>query len=154
MHVLKKISLFLFFTLFQIGCITGLPKSEVPRGFASYPDTKEFKAVSPDGVMYRIRTEKNEPFADLSFWKKAMKKRMLDAGYNFVGESEITAQNREGYLIELTAPLGNKDYSYLIAIFLGEQKNIVIVESCGEISRFKIKRDDIIVAIKGIKFAD
>jgi hypothetical protein len=154
MRILKIAGLFLLLVLFQVGCIATLPKSEIPKGFALYPDKNVFKAVSPDGVMYRIRTEKNDPFADLPFWKKAIKKRMMDAGYNFVDESEIDTQNRQGYLIELTAPLGNKDYSYLIAIFLGEQKEIVIVESCGEIGRFILKRDDIIAAIKEIRYAD
>ena len=153
MRIVKSIFLFLCLFLLQTGCITTQPKSGTPRGFALYPDTKVFRAVSPDGVMYRIRIENNKPFAELTFWKKALKKRMLDAGYNFVNESEISTENQKGYLLELTAPLGEKDYTYLVAIFLNGKKEIIIAEACGEINRFTIQRDKIIAAIKTIKIA-
>jgi hypothetical protein len=90
------------------------PQYPVPEGFAHYAQAQTFKTVSPDGVVYRVRMEENKPYADLSFWKEALKKRMLDAGYLFAKESDIAAGRHPGYLLELTAPLGQEDYTYLI----------------------------------------
>ncbi len=134
------------------GCITTVaPRGAVPDGFALY-DTKEIvKAVSPDGVMFRIRTEKNEPEADLPFWSEALKIRMLDAGYRFLKESDIMAGAHEGYLLELAAPLGPMDYSYLIAIFLNKKNQLLIVETAGEVTRFNARREAIVEAIKQLE---
>ena len=97
-------------------------EGQPPQGFAAYrelwQDWFELRAVSPDGVVYRVRTEDNEPTADLPFWQAALKKRMLDAGYILVAESETKAGKQPGYLLELAAPVGQEDFVYLIALFV------------------------------------
>ncbi len=148
---MKKPIILLAFIVLAAGCVTSSKKHVIPDGFASYGETAKTKAVSPDGVMFRTRSEKNEPYAKLSFWKEALKKRMLDAGYGFRKESGISADGREGYLLELTAPLGPVDYSYLVAVFLNK-KEIFIVESAGEITRFDNRREDVVAAIKKLRF--
>jgi hypothetical protein len=117
-----------------------------PDGFAPYKAKKAFRAVSPDGVVFRVRAAEHEPEADLSFWKEAMGKRMVEAGYQVLAESEISASGTAGTLLELTAPYGTDDYSYLLAIFPAG-KEIVIVEAAGEVATFAARRDAIIQAI-------
>jgi hypothetical protein len=132
----------------MVGCVAHeavLP----PTGFARYSDAREFKAVSPEGVVFRVRSEENKPFAELSFWKEALKKRMLDAGYIFLREAPIAADDQPGYLLELTAPLGEKDYTYLTAVFVREKK-IVIAEAAGEVTDLDSRRDAILAAIQGL----
>lgn len=136
--------------LFAAGCKTVSGKYTAPNGFAAYKGTDGFRAVSPEGVVFKIRTEKNDPFAELDFWREALKKRMVDAGYRFIAESEITAGKDRGYMIELAAPLGSKDYSYMIAIFQ-KKKNIVIIESAGDVTALKKRQSDIIDAIGKIR---
>src|SRR4051812_32282549 len=75
--------------------------AHAPQGFAEYDHGSGFRAVSADGVMYRVRSVKNEPKAELPFWREALKKRMLDAGYRFQSEASVKAANGEGYLLEL-----------------------------------------------------
>lgn len=133
------------------GCETVSGKYTAPKGFAAYGGAGDFRAASPEGVVLKIRTEKNEPFAELDFWREALKKRMADAGYRFIAESEIKAGNDKGYMIELAAPLGPTDYSYLIAVFQKEKK-LVIIESAGEIAALKKRRGDIIDAIGKTRF--
>ena len=128
------------------GCKTVSGKYTAPKGFAMYEGKDDFRAVSPEGIVFKIRTEKNEPYAELDFWREALKKRMTDAGYRFMSESEITAGNNKGYLIELAAPLGPRDYSYLIAVFQKE-KQLVIIESAGDVAALKTRRGDIVDAI-------
>jgi len=143
-------AIFLCFVMgWMAGCAAFQP--ETPIGFAPYEGHSSFRAVSPDGVMYRVRSEKNEPKADLPFWKEALKKRMLEAGYRFVSEAEVKAGADPGYLLELNAPYGTQDYSYLIALFERNDR-LVIVESAGEVVRFKARREAVLAAIQGIRF--
>lgn len=125
--------------------------AQAPSGFATYEKGGAFRAVSPDGVIYRVRDEKNKPQAELAFWKEALKKRMLDAGYRFVSESDVKAGAAPGYLLELNAPQGSQDYTYLTALFV-QGDRLVIVESAGEVSRFKSRRDVVLEAIGKIAF--
>lgn len=121
-----------------------------PAGFASFEDMSQFRAVSADGVTYRVRSEENEPFAELSFWQEALKKRMVDAGYTFVSDSQVEAGPEKGYLIELAAPVGVEDYTYLIAVFT-RGSDLLLVEAAGEVTRFVAHRDPIVKAISEIR---
>lgn len=125
--------------------------AEAPSGFAAYEGRKPYRAVSPSGVIYRVRELDNKPEALLPFWREALKKRMLDAGYSFVREGEIRASGAEGYLLELAAPVGQEDDSYLIAFFV-RGKHLVLVESSGEVARFAAQREAVLSAIRGLRF--
>ncbi|MDH3348001.1 MAG: hypothetical protein OEM02_07870 [Desulfobulbaceae bacterium] len=134
------------------GCGHSLPKEQnIPQGFASYEETETIRAVSSSGVMYRIKREKNEPYAELAFWKEALKKRMLDAGYIYVKDGDIKVGKRSGYLLELAAPLGTQDFTYLIAVCLQDNKQLVIVEAAGEMVAFLEKRQTIISTIEQLE---
>jgi hypothetical protein len=139
--------------IFLISLRKGFDAS-APQGFAPYTGwhallTREFRAVSSDGVVYRVRREANEPVAELSFWKEALKKRMLDAGYVFVADSSVKAGTTTGYLLELAAPMGAQDYSYLVAAFV-DGKHIIVVESAGEVTRLAKHKADIVKAMEAL----
>lgn len=119
-----------------------------PEGFAAFDDWSQFRAVSPDGVMYLVRSEENEPEAKLDFWKEALKNRMSDAGYAVVSEEDIKGKE-PGYLLELAAPVAEQDYSYLVAIFV-RGKDILIAEASGEVTRFAKRRDAVVAALAKI----
>ncbi len=135
--------------LTAVGCVP-LEKIPTPEGFARYTETGEFKAVSPERVVFRVRSEDNRPRADLPFWKEALKKRMLDAGYIFLREAPVTADSDPGYLLELTAPYGQQDFTYLTAVFVRPEK-IVIVGAAGEVTDLAGRREAILEAIKGLR---
>ncbi len=120
-----------------------------PDGFAAYDKARPFRAVSPDGVLFQVRTAKHEPEATLDFWKEALKKRMLDAGYTFVAERDVEASGAKGYLIELAAPMGAEDDSYWVAVF-PDGRRLVIVEAAGEAGRFLARGEAIRAAILGM----
>jgi hypothetical protein len=121
-----------------------------PEGFARFDDWCQFRAVSPDGVMYRVRTEENDPPADLDFWREALKKRMTDAGYKVVADGDVEAGQRPGYLLDLAAPVGQEDYSYLVAVFV-DSGDLIIAEAAGEVTRLAERRDAVIEAIRQIE---
>jgi hypothetical protein len=119
-----------------------------PEGFAAFDRGDNFRAVSPDGIVYRLREEANKPEADLPFWKEALKKRMVEAGYTFFAERELKAMGGEpGYLLELTAPLGPRDYAYLVAVYQ-KGAHLVVAEAAGEVVRVKERHDAIIAALE------
>jgi len=120
--------------------------AKAPAGFAEIPARSELRAVSPDGVTFRVRREANKPAAELPFWKEALKRRMLDAGYGLIAERDIKAGTTPGYLLELTAPMGSEDYLYQVAIFVAN-RHIVVAESAGEVTRYKTRAEDIAAAI-------
>jgi hypothetical protein len=123
----------------------------VPKGFASYDDFFALRAVSPDGVTFTVRNEDNDPEASLEFWSEALKKRMTDAGYRFVADAALEADGREGYLLELSAPLGQQDYTFLIGLFVVEDE-LIIAEAAGEMGRLATRRLDLVEAISALRF--
>lgn len=128
------------------GWIRG-PLPEPPRTFAPYRSPGGYHAVNPDGVLFRVRRARHRPRADLAFWKEAMKKRMLDAGYRFHDEGDVTAGGVEGTWLELTAPLGVDDYTYLVAVF-PKRCRLVIVEAAGPVEDYQPVRDDILETLE------
>lgn len=153
MSLCKIIKYMLVFSVLLISaCVqTKVVQHPVPDGFARYEKEKGYKAVSPEGVVYRVRYEENKPYAELSFWKEALKKRMLDAGYIFLSESDIKAGEDKGYLLELTAPMGEQDFTYLIAVFV-KKKEIMIAEAAGEVLLLSKHRKSIVAAIERLTF--
>lgn len=130
---------------FFCGCQTG-KKNKIPDGFAVYKGTKTFRSVSPEGVMFSVRSTKNEPYAGLDFWKIALKKHLLDSGYHFIKESAIKSGIEEGYMLEVSAPVDNQNYIYATAIFIQKDK-IIIAESAGTVLNYESKRSAIMDAI-------
>lgn len=126
------------------GCAT-LP---VPEGFAPYRHTRD-GAVSPDGVVFRVVTERNKPKADLAFWAEALKRRQENAGYLIVEEGPLGEGAAQGWMLEMEAPWGPADYTYLVAIFVDGRK-LHIVEAAGEVKRFQARRAAILDAARSI----
>jgi hypothetical protein len=124
--------------------------AKAPVGFAAFADRRQFRAVSSDGVTYRVHRDANSPKADLAFWREALKKRMIDAGYIFVSDAEIKARAEPGYWLELAAPVGAQDYTYAVAIFV-RGSHIVIAESAGEVAKFRKHKDEILAAVTALE---
>jgi hypothetical protein len=122
-----------------------------PKGFAPFPRGRNFRATSPDGVIFSVRCLEHKPSATLAFWKEAMKKRMLDAGYVLLTESDLQAGGTEGYLIEVSAPLGTDDYTYMIAVFPVGGK-LVLAEAAGEVARLAARREAILETMRALRF--
>ena len=118
----------------------------VPEGFAAYHERNRIRAASPDGVVYRARIQKNKPEADLAFWEEAMRMRMVEAGYHLVREQRVRSGDHEGALLELSAANGEKDQSYVIAVFV-QGKKLVVIEAAGDVERFGPRQEAIESAI-------
>jgi hypothetical protein len=114
---------------------------QVPSEFAHYPRGWIFhsslKAMSPDGVLFTVRSEKNKPYAEMPFWREAMKTRMTQAGYRVLADTTCTMQGKPGRILKLATPYGNQDYFYWIAFSLNASgKKLLVVEAAGESKAF------------------
>ncbi|MEO0600627.1 MAG: hypothetical protein AAF211_04270, partial [Myxococcota bacterium] len=121
-----------------------------PDGFSAWKKEGRYRAASPDNVVFRIRGVKHKPKADLAFWREAVRTRMVDAGYRVVDEGTIEVSSSEGAMIELAAPLGNQDWSYLLAM-VPRGRRLVVVEAAGEVAHFAERRDAIVEAITQVE---
>jgi len=132
-------------------------QASAPDGFAQFPRSRvsssPLRASSPDGVLFTVRTEKNDPPADLGFWREALKTRMGHAGYRVVADTVCPMHGSQGALLKLAAPMGNQDYFYWIAFTLSPSgKRIVVAEAAGESKRFLAREEDIRKAIANSGF--
>ncbi len=123
----------------------GVTVPEPPAGFSAWRG-RRYRAASPEGLVFRVRTEKHEPRAELAFWQEAVRSRMEAAGYTVVAESTIEGAGTTGGLLELAAPMGTEDWTYLLAFFPSGRR-MVVAEAAGEVSTFAPARDAVLAAI-------
>lgn len=128
------------------GC--GASRPFAPAGFAAFTGDQPFRAVSPDGVVYRVRREENPGGAPLAFWREALVSRMKAKGYELRDEGELGGADSEpGYRIELAAPLGLHEHGYLIVLYVrGEE--LVIAEASGASEALANRRAAIVAALE------
>lgn len=139
--------------IMAVGLLAGCgyhPKA--PREFARYPRGIVFKgplrSVSPDGVLFTVRSEENDPKADLAFWRDAMKTRMSQAGYRVVADTNCKMKDADAALLKLAAPVGNEDHLYWIAFSLNSSgSRILVAEAAGESKKFLARQEEIGKAI-------
>lgn len=127
----------------------GVTVPEPPAGFSAWRKPSRYRAASATDVMFRVRTEKHKPKAELAFWKEAVRERMVAAGYTLLSESDVETGGVQGGLIELAAPMGTDDWSYLVAFFpVGNR--VVIAEAAGEVATFEKARDEVVAALRAM----
>ena len=71
-----------------------------------------------------------------------------------LGEIEHIANTKDHFdqaVIELSAPDGQQDDTYVIAVFV-DGRRLVIVEAAGEVGWYIGRREAVVAAIKGLTF--
>lgn len=120
----------------------------VPAGFAVYHDLKcnGVCAVNPEGITWRVHQDKDQPKADIHFWKEAMQKRMTGAGYRILDSISFTNNAEPGWALVLTAPLGQVDYTYLVgAVIHGHE--LTVIEAAGTSTDFAKHRENMVAGL-------
>ena len=142
---------FILFLLLLLGLTTcinlGVNK---PNGFAEIKCEEHYRAVSPEGMLYRVRVLKNYPKQDLDFWSEALKNHLIKEGYSLTIDGEaFQAGNHHGRLYEWVVPYGNESYIYLTAILLFEE-TIAVAEAAGEHTVYLKYRESLKNSLKSI----
>jgi hypothetical protein len=116
-----------------VSCTTLVQK---PEGFAEVSPRQiaatQYKAVSPEGMIYRVRTLRNYPVQTLEFWADALENHLRKEGYRSISEGRsFEAGESSGMIFEWAMPYGNQSYIYLTAIVVSEKK-IAVAEAAAE----------------------
>jgi len=144
-----SLSILLFFLLAACQSFN-LP---VPKGFAKYDANGKdmLRAVSPERVVYRVHAVKDEPKADLNFWKTAVETHFKKNGYIIVEQKPITASSLPGVSFVMATTFAGKDYSYALNLFVVNE-GVVLIEVSGENSYFEKYREQVAEAISATNF--
>ena len=129
----------------------GTIKAVPPEGFAwNKESSRVFKAVSPEGMKYRIRSVKNYPQKNLEFWETALEAHLQSEGYSPFNEpGTFKANGKDGVYFEWGLSYAGEDHIYLTAVIV-KGKKIIIAEAAGEISIYNLYRDSIIKSLSTI----
>jgi len=97
---------------------------ELPEGFAELQGRgRTFRAVSPEGMLLRVRLLDNHPAKELAFWSEALSGHLLKEGYRANGQAvEFASGGGTGVLYEWAAPYGNESYLYLTALVVSRRR--------------------------------
>ena len=137
---MKRTSIAPLFILLLLSAWTNLGVQK-PEGFAEVKTRDQYQAVSPEGMLYRVRIMDNYPIQDLDFWSKALKNHLIKEGYNVTVDGErFETAAFPGVLFEWAVPYGHENYLYLTAIVVTD-KQIAIAEAAAEHSVYRLYRE-------------
>lgn len=122
-----------------------------PQGFAELEGKRTYRAISPEGMLYRVRIEKNVPRKDLEFWGEALANHLVKEGYRLNGKAQsFTSGDREGVSYEWVLPYGNQSYLYLTALIVTD-KTITLAEAAAAYPVFIRYRQALLDSLAGIR---
>jgi hypothetical protein len=122
-----------------------------PEGFAELTGERSYRAVSPEGMLYRVRSIKNEPRKALSFWGEALENHLIKEGYRLSGEARsFQSGEREGLYYEWVLPYGNESYLYLTALLVTD-RTITLAEAAAPHPVFMQYRQALLDSLAGIR---
>jgi hypothetical protein len=130
------------------GCATAALRP--PAGFAEYSDRSEYRAVSPEGVVVRVRVIKNDPVQSLEFWTEALRTQMMKSGYSPLRQESLETRVGAAVLLEWAAPVGDQDWIYLTGIAVSGTR-IAVVEAAGEYASYQKRRDALIGSLRTLE---
>ena len=167
---LKRISILLtpLILLFFFTSCSKL-KIDKPDGFAEIKKTRAFKkgelykAISPEGMLFRIRIEKNYPEMDLAFWSDTLKTHLIKEGYTILdNETEedlpekpnnihFETKDNKGIIFKWVLPYNNESYIYMTALLVCDNE-ILIAEATGEHTIFRSHYESILKTLQSINY--
>ena len=121
-----------------------------PEGFAERRDGEVYRAVSPEGLLLRVRTVANDPPKDLAFWSEALRVQLTREGYRPIGQEQKLAGDPGGVFYEWGVRYGNEDHLFLTAILvLGDR--LAVAEAGGEHTAYRRHRERILESLETIR---
>ncbi|MDR2595183.1 MAG: hypothetical protein LBC87_10495 [Fibromonadaceae bacterium] len=148
MFKILKILFILTIVVQTISCASF--KASEPRNFAAYEsESDKFKAISSDGVLYRVSAYEQKSEASMDFWKEAFLLKMKNSNYKQEDSLNISIDGKVaiGYIFSFVNSTGHD--LYLVAAVQSKEK-MFVVEATGESSKFENRKKDILDAIGSI----
>jgi hypothetical protein len=139
MKLSKTLAPVLFFGAIGLGCASTRPATmKTPDGFAElgHAGAYSFRAASAHGVVLAMRAEKNEPRANLDFWKDAVDARVRRQGYAPDGQANVkSADGHDGRQLRYARVEDRRTYRYWLTLFVVDD-HVVVVEAGGDRENF------------------
>ncbi len=129
-------------------CATAPPVTP-PAGFAVYDEAEVVRAVSPEGVRFRVHYEDHEPEQSLEFWKEALRRHLDRSGYGLLSEAEFSSPAGDGVFFEWVAPVGAEDWVYLTAVVPAGDR-LIVAEAAGAAELYRERREAIRESLESI----
>jgi len=123
-----------------------------PKGFAVVKEKGGiFRASSPEGMNFSLRSVKNYPEKDLPFWEEALKNHLSREGYiPLRGGSSFSTKAGEGVYFEWVLPYKGEDYIYLTGILVAKRK-IIIAEAGGQKDIYMSYREELMESLNSLR---
>jgi hypothetical protein len=145
-----KIFIILFIVIHTISCAPFIAKA--PENFAAYNENEgdTFRAISSDGVLYRVSAYKQKSEASMDFWKDAFSLNMRNLNYKQEDSLNISISGKAamGYIFSFANSTGQD--LYLVAAVPNGNK-MLVVEASAEREKFNARKADILKAIGEIE---
>ena len=125
--------------------------AKAPSGYGVFDEGDDFRALSSEGVVFRVKELENEPKASLNFWKEALSHKMKASGYIFIKESKLKIDSNEAVQLEWGSFYNKSDYTYINTLVVKDDW-IFVVEVAGESSLIEKDRKAISKAIQEVEF--
>lgn len=125
---------------------------KTPSGFAALESTGQYAAMSPEGMVYRVRVMHNSPPQSLDFWTEALTNHLEQEGYVPLSTGNaFEAGPLGGTFSEWTVPYADDTYKYLTGILVGEE-TIAVVEASSVHEVYDRHRDAVLASLESIVF--
>lgn len=109
-----------------------------PEGFSLYRRSRDFMAISPEGIRIASRRIQPEPEMPVLFWEKAVGNHLLDRGYEARGATRIF-EGDAGFSMMWLLPYAGEEYIYSFAV-ITRGKQLQIIESAGPLEAYDRRR--------------
>ncbi len=135
------------FLLLPVGCGPSYSMNE-PPSFKRYHESDEYKLITADGMLLKVREVENYPRAQLKYWVDAMRLHLTEQGYLVRSEDCFETERKlEGCTLSFLAPLGAEDWVLNETLFVVDD-TIYLVEAAGPAKRFTSVDDELKAAVK------
>jgi hypothetical protein len=134
-----KLSLFAA-SVFALAVAACHPNAQLqaPEGFAQLDGQKSYdwRAASAQGVVLAVRTEPNEPRANVDFWADAIDVRLRRGGYTAEARKDVkSASGVDGKQLRYSRVEDQRIYRYWLTVFVTGDR-VYVVEAGGDKDSF------------------
>lgn len=113
----------------------------------------DYRATSPEGVVFSVKTVPDEDRGDLDFWVRTLTLKLRDEmGYAVLGTEDVTSlDGAKGKTLKLGHDEGGKPYDYWVTIFIAK-KRVFIVEAGAPRDLMEKAKPNIAWMLKSVRF--
>jgi hypothetical protein len=134
--------------VFIVACGPPPYTMNTPETFKRYEESRDFKLITPDGVLLKAREVDNYPKAGLAFWTDALSRHLESQGYILKDKDCFkTDKGRDGCTIDFMLPYGTDDWVLSETIFVVGDR-VILVEAGAPFDRFTLVEAELKKAIK------